>query len=186
MVLTHKGQPDQAAAVIAWPTGGGSAGIRESRRLDVLAAVFRDRLLDKLRSEAGGELFANAASDWPLGLDKGGKLIALGLLPPDKAEFFFKLAREIAADLVAAPLSQDELDRALTPLKQLIIRRSTGNMFWMQLVEGGSADPARIESVKTLARDIALVRPEDIQALAMKYLRPDRDWTLVVLPEKAN
>ncbi|MCW3838374.1 M16 family metallopeptidase [Sphingomonas canadensis] len=183
VVLTHRGQPDQAAAVIAWPTGGGTAGIRESRRLDVLAAVFRDRLLDKLRSEAGVSYSPNVASDWPLGLASGGKIFAIGLLPPDKTEFFFELARGIAADLAANPISQDELDRALTPLKQTIIRSSTGNMFWMRLVEGGSLDPLVVAGVDSLAPDIAFVRPADLQALAAKYLLPEKDWTLAVLPE---
>jgi zinc protease len=56
VVRTHTGTPNQAAAVIAWPTGGGSAGITESRKLEILAAVFRDRLIDQLRSQAGSAI----------------------------------------------------------------------------------------------------------------------------------
>jgi zinc protease len=184
VVRTHTGQPDQAAAVIAWPTGGGSSGITESRKLDLLGAVFRDRLLDKLRSEAGISYSPSVGADWPLGMSSGGKIIALGMIPPDKTDYFFKLAREIAADLVAKPIDADELNRALTPLKQQIIRASTGNPFWMKLVEGGSFDPARIAAVDTLAPDIVLTTPAEIQALAAKYLRPEKDWTMVVLPAK--
>jgi zinc protease len=105
-------------------------------------------------------------------------------VPPDKTGFFFQLARGIAADLVAKPIDADELNRALTPLKQQIIRQSSGNMFWMKLVEGGSYDPARIAAVKTLAPDIGRVTPAELQGLAAKYLRPDRDWSLMVVPEK--
>ncbi|GAA3253364.1 hypothetical protein GCM10020258_10490 [Sphingomonas yabuuchiae] len=53
VVRTHTGPADQAAAVIAWPTGGGSADDRIRNRLDVLAQVFADRLFDRLRSQAG-------------------------------------------------------------------------------------------------------------------------------------
>ena len=56
VVRTHLGDDNQAAAVIAWPTGGGIDGIAESRRLDVLAAVFSDRLFERLRQAAGREL----------------------------------------------------------------------------------------------------------------------------------
>lgn len=182
VVRTHTGKAEQAAAVIAWPTGAGSAGIAESRKLDVLAAIFRDRLIDQLRSQAGVSYSPNVASQWPLGLSAGGKLIALGMVPPDKTDFFFQLARGIAADLVAKPVDADELTRALTPIKQQLIRQSSGNMFWMRLVEGGSYDPARIAAVNTLARDIASTSPMEIQALAQKYLRPDRDWTMMVMP----
>lgn len=185
VVRRHTGQPDQAAAVIAWPTGGGTAGggIAESRKLDVLAAVFRDRLIDQLRSQAGLSYSPNIISDWPLGMPGGGKLMAMGLLPPDRTDFFFKLARDIAADLVAKPIDQDELDRALTPLKQQLLRRSSGNMFWMQLVEGGSFDPLRIAAVDALPTDYAYTTPAELQTLAVKYLRPEKDWSLVVLPE---
>lgn len=186
VVRTHTGKPDQAAAVIAWPTGGGSAGITESRKLEVLAAIFRDRLIDQLRSQAGISYSPAVVSDWPVGMPGGGKLLALGMVPPDKTDFFFKLSRGIAADLAAKPVEADELDRALTPLKQLLIRQSSGNMFWMRLVEGGTRDPARIAAVNTLAQDFALTTPEELQALAKKYLVLSKDWTMVVVPEKAQ
>lgn len=183
---THSGKPDQAAAVIAWPTGGGSAGISESRKLDILAAVFRDRMIEQLRSKAGVSYSPQVASQWPLGMDGGGKLVALGLVAPDKTGFFFELARSIAADLVAKPIDDDELARAVQPIKQQIIRSSSGNMFWMRLVEGGSFDPARIAAVDTLATDIGRTTPAELQALAAKYLRPEKDWTMMVVPEKAD
>jgi zinc protease len=47
--LTHRGARDQAAAVMAWPTGGGISGITEGRQLETLAAIFRDRLFEKLQ-----------------------------------------------------------------------------------------------------------------------------------------
>ncbi|MBB5710049.1 M16 family metallopeptidase [Sphingomonas xinjiangensis] len=186
VVRTHTGKSDQAAAAIAWPTGGGTAEITESRRLDLLAAVFRDRLIDQLRSQAGVSYSPNVASQWPLGMTAGGKLIALGMVPPDKTDFFFKLSRDIAADLVAKPIDADELERAVAPLKQQILRASSGNMFWMRLVAGGSYDPAIVQGVQTLAQDYSRVTPADIQALAVKYLRPEKDWTMIVVPEKAE
>jgi zinc protease len=184
VVRTHTGAVDQAAAVIAWPTGGGSAGLAESRKLEILTAVFRDRLIEQLRIQAGVSYSPNVMSDWPLGLSTGGKIAALGMVPPDKTDFFFKLARDIAADLVAKPIDADELNRALTPLKQQLLRMSSGNMFWMSLVEGGTQDPARIAGMRSLARDYAATTPAELQALAAKYLRQDKDWTMVVLPEK--
>lgn len=182
VIRTHTGKKDQAAAVIAWPTGGGSAGITESRKLEVLAAIFRDRLLDQLRSQAGISYSPSVASQWPVGMASGGKVVALGMVPPDKTDFFFKLARGIAADLAAKPVDNDELDRALTPLKQQLMRASSGNSFWMQLVDGGTTDPKRIDAVNTLGQDFALTTPAEIQALAVKYLRPDKDWTMAVMP----
>ncbi len=186
VVRTHTGQPDQAAAVIAWPTGGGTDNLPESRKLEILAAVFRDRLLDQLRSQAGVSYSPNVANDWPLGMPGGGKIYAIGLLPPDKTELFFQLTRSIAADLVAHPISDDEFRRALNPLGQSILRSSSSNMFWMRLVEGGSTDPKRLAGAQSLIPDFADTTPAELQALAAKYLVPSKDWSLVVVPEAAK
>ncbi|TKD53084.1 M16 family metallopeptidase [Sphingomonas baiyangensis] len=183
LTRTHRGQPNQAAAVIAWPTAGGSDAISESRRLDVLAAVFRDRLFDRLRSQEGASYTPNVVSDWPVGMPGGGRLFAVGQIAPDKADAFFTIARKIAADLVARPIDADELRRALLPVAQLMMRMSSGNTFWLQQTGGGTTDPRRLAAVNTLAEDIGKVTAADIQALAQKYLAPGRDWSMLVLPE---
>ncbi|WP_326523247.1 M16 family metallopeptidase [Sphingomonas sp.] len=180
---THNGQPTQAAAVIAWPTGGGSDGIAQGRKLEVLAAVFRDRLLDKLRSSAGISYTPNVASNWPEGMPGGGRVMAIGMVPPDKTGFFFDLARGIAADLAAKPVETDELRRALVPVVQLVARMSTGNMFWLSLTEGGSFDPKRLAAVDTIASDLTSITPQELQALAARYLQPGKEWSMTVLPD---
>src|SRR5690606_32654721 len=39
VIRTHRGDPTQAAAVVAWPTGGGVEGIGEGRQLEVLGQL---------------------------------------------------------------------------------------------------------------------------------------------------
>lgn len=183
VVLRHTGEPDQAAAVIAWQAGGGAANISEGRKLEILAAVMRDRILDRIRSTEGVSYSPTVISQWPVGQPGGGRVIALTLLPPDKTDLFLKVAREIAADLIAKPIELDELRRALVPTAQMISRRSSGNPFWMQQTEGGTTDPRRLAAVNTLGIDYGRTGPEELQALAIKYLARDKDWSMVVLPE---
>ncbi len=183
VVRTHSGQPNQAAAAIAWPTGAGSAGLSESRKLEVLTAVFRDRLLDRLRSQAGVSYSPNVDNGWPTGLPGGGRILALGMVPPDRTDFFFQLVREIAADLVKTPVPVDELDRAKLPVMQSLARMSSGNMFWMLQTSGGTHDPARIAAIPNLMNDIRSTTPAELQGLAAKYLVPAKDWSMVVVPE---
>ncbi|SOB80602.1 zinc protease [Sphingomonas guangdongensis] len=181
---THTGADTQAAAVIAWPTGGGSDTIGEGRKMEVLAAIFRDRLLDKLRSEAGVSYTPNVAASWPTGMPAGGRIMAIGMVPPDKTAFFYELARGIAADLVARPVEPDELRRALVPVVQLVARLSTGNQFWLAQTEGGTQDPKRLAAIQTIATDLTSITPQEVQQLAGKYLQPSREWSLAVVPEK--
>ncbi|PKP94793.1 MAG: peptidase M16, partial [Alphaproteobacteria bacterium HGW-Alphaproteobacteria-16] len=183
VVLRHTGQADQAAVVVAWPAGGGPDNISEGRKLEILAAVMRDRILDRIRSGEGVSYSPNVVSQSPMGQPGGGRILALTLLPPDKTDLFIKVAREIAADLIARPVELDELRRALVPTTQMVIRRSSGNPFWMQQTEGGTFDPRRLAAVDTIAFDYGRTSPEEIQALAVKYLGAGKDWTMVVLPE---
>ncbi|MDK2767678.1 MAG: insulinase family protein [Sphingomonas sp.] len=183
VVLRHTGEPDQAAAVIAWQAGGGAANIAEGRKLEVLAAVMRDRILDRIRSAEGVSYSPTVISQWPVGQPGGGRVIALTLLPPDKTDLFLRVAREIAADLIAKPIELDELRRALVPTLEMVSRRSSGNPFWMQQTEGGTLDPRRLAAVDTLGPDYGRTGPTELQALAAKYLAPGKDWSMVVLPE---
>ncbi|MBA4760319.1 pitrilysin family protein [Sphingomonas sp.] len=184
VVLRHTGEPDQAAAVIAWQAGGGATNISEGRKLEILAAVMRDRILDRIRSTEGVSYSPTVISQSPVGQPGGGRVIALTLLPPDKTDLFLKVAREIAADLIARPIELDELRRALVPTAQMISRRASGNPFWMQQTEGGTYDPRRLAAVSTLGIDYGRTGPEELQALAIKYLARDKDWSMVVLPEE--
>lgn len=184
LIRTHSGSNDQAAAVMAWPTGGGIADIAESRRLEALAAIFGDRLFDQLRSAAGASYSPTVASQWPTGMDNGGYLIALGQLKPEGTELFFKLAKEIAADLVAKPVDADELQRTLRPIQQYYMRASTGNQFWMRETAGITRDPRKLAAMTSLLRDLAAITPAELQKTARRYLTPDKSWSMVVEPQK--
>jgi zinc protease len=183
VVETHDGSADQAAAVIAWPTGSGAADIAESRQLDVLAQIFSDRLFDKLRNAAGASYSPSVASQWPVGGGGVGRFVAVGQVKPDKTAFFFTLAREIAADLVAHPVGDDELRRLLGSTREEYARVSTGNLFWLRLLGGASFDSVRFDAARSIGRDLAGITPASLQAVAAKYLRPDRDWTMAVVPK---
>ncbi|MEN2785274.1 M16 family metallopeptidase [Sphingomonas qilianensis] len=182
LILTHGGPDNQAAAVIVWPTGGGLDQIADSNALDVLAAVFSDRLFDRLRSEAGASYSPSVQSQWPEGMSAGGRLFAIGQVAPNNVGLFFKMSREIAADLVAKPIGDDELQRTLTPMKELILRQATGNTFWLNQLQGGTYDLRRIDAVRNMFRGIGGMTAVKLQAIAAKYLRPDADWTMAVVP----
>jgi zinc protease len=182
VMRTHTGPENQAAAVIAWPTAGGIDQIAESRRLDLLARVFSDRLFERLRQAAGASYSPNVSSQWPVGMTTGGRMIAIGQVAPDKVGFFFEIARKIAAELVSQPIPADELDRIRKPMGQYIMRVSTASQFWLQQLGGATYDPRRFDATQRIASDLIATTPADLQATAAKWLRPDKDWTMAVVP----
>ncbi len=183
VVLDHRGDPTQAAALISWTTGGGMGGITESRQLEILANLFQNRLLDAMRERLGAAYAPQVFNDWPQDLENGGGITAMAQLSPKAVPDFFKVAEQIAADLVAAPPSADELERVVEPLRQQISRASTSSAFFMFQLEGATSEPAKIAGLRTLLPDYTRTTPEQMQALARKYLVPGRSWRAQVMPQ---
>jgi len=182
MVLTHRGEADQAAAVVAWPTGGGSAELPQSRKLDLLSQVFSNRLIDALRERAGASYSPVVASDWPLDINTGGRFLAMAQLTPESAPAFFEEADKIAADLAANGPTADELARATEPMVQLLSRVMSGHAFWLSQVQGAAFDLNRLAHLPTVMDDYAKATPAEMQALAARYLTPDKAFRVSVLP----
>ena len=181
-IAYHRGERGQAAAMTAWPTSGGRANPRDARSLEVLAAIFNDRLFDRLRAEQGASYGPVVDSHWPTGFDSGGYLLVGSLLAPKDIDRFYAIAHDIAADLVAQPVSADELARNAGPIREQVARASTGNVYWMFLLEGATRDPRVTAAALSIQDDLAAVTAADVQRLAREYLTPRRQWSLAILP----
>jgi zinc protease len=182
--LQHKGPDDQAAALIAWPTGGGLAKVTESRELEVLAAIFRDRLFEKFRAEQAASYSPDMNSSWPLSFADGGYLMAYAQVKPKDIPRFYAFANEVATDLSTKPISADELNRAIEPIKKTIERSSSGNSFWLIQLKGAAYDPEKISALTHLYTDYVQVTPDRLQVLAKQYFVKEKSWKLLVQPEK--
>lgn len=182
-ILVHRGDQERAAALIAWPTGGGLDNVRESRKLEVLVSIFNDRMFEILRSKEGASYSPQVINNWPVEFDSGGYISASSQLTPDNIDRFYSVAELIAKDLREKPVDADELKRIVEPLRQLIARASSGNSFWMSQLEGASFNEQKFKVLRTLLSDYTVTTPEEIQKLANKYLIDSRKWKLVVLPE---
>ncbi|MET0371252.1 MAG: insulinase family protein [Sphingobium sp.] len=183
VILRHKGDKDQAAAVVAWPTSGGFAQVKEARQLEILTQIFNDRLFDKLRSTEGAAYSPSVRNSWSFVYDNGGYILVSSQVRPDRVGYFRDVVASTAADLAKVPVSADELDRTVSPMRQLLLRAGTGNAFWMNQMEGSTRDPRYVEAMRSMASDMLTVTPAEIQALAAKYLVPAKSWSAVVLPE---
>ncbi len=182
IIAYHKGPTDQAATVIAWPTGGGRNHIEEGRHLEVLSAIFRDRLFEKFRSEQAVSYSPDTNSNWPEDFPNGGYFMAYSQLQPKDADRFYSFAQTVADDLAAKPVSADELARAIEPIKKSIDRSSSGNGFWLSQIKGVSVDPTHYDALSHLYSDYSDVNAAEIQALAKRYFRKNKAWMLTVLP----
>ena len=183
VVRHHRGDANQAAALIAWPTGGGVENLRESRRLEVLASVFNNRLLDAMREHAGASYAPVVRSAWPSDVEGGGRIAAMAQLRPEDVPVFFAEAEKIAKNLATTPVGEDEYNRVVEPLRQYVSRASTGNLFWLYQLEDATVDARRIPLLRYLLSDYTQTPPAEIQALAQKYFGSRDGWRLAVIPQ---
>ena len=183
VVRHHRGDANQAAAVIAWPSGAGVENLRESRRLEVLVSLFNNRLMEAMREHAGASYSPVVRSEWPSDVNSGGRIPALAQLRPEDVPVFFAEAERIAQELASAPVSEDEYNRVVEPLRQYVSRASTGNLFWLYQLEGATQDPRRIPMLRFLLADYTQTPPAELQALAQKYLGSRAGWRLAVIPQ---
>ena len=183
VVRHHRGDANQAAAVIAWPSGAGVENLRESRRLEVLVSLFNNRLMEAMREHAGASYSPVVRSEWPSDVNSGGRIAALAQLRPEDVPVFFAEAERIAQELASAPVSEDEYNRVVEPLRQYVSRASTGNLFWLYQLEGATQDPRRIPMLRFLLADYTQTPPAELQALAQKYLGSRAGWRLAVIPQ---
>jgi zinc protease len=183
LLRTHKGPADQAAAMIAWETGGGVKDVYESRKLELLSQIFGDRMFDQLREAEGASYSPVVDSNWPTGLSSGGSFYVLAQLKPGGVDRFYTLVKSIAADLAAKPPTKDEMARASNPMKERIARASTGSQFWLHYLKGAGSDPDRIAALKSILVDFGRITPADLQETAKRWLIPGKAMMLTVLPE---
>lgn len=183
VILRHKGDKEQAAAVMAWPTAGGFTLQKEARQLEILTQIFNDRLFDRLRSTEGAAYSPSVQNSWPFSYDSGGYILVSSQIRPDRIKYFYEVVKATAADLAKTPVSDDELQRAVAPMRQMLMRAGTGNAFWMNQMEGATHDPRYVQAMQTMAQDMLTVTPTQLQALASRYLVPGKSWSAVVLPD---
>ena len=184
LVLTHRGESNQAAAAIAWPTGGGSLALPQGRRLELLAELFSNRLMDALRERAGASYSPFVRSTWPLDVAAGGNILAMAQLPPEQVPDFFTAADRIAQELATEGPTADELARVTEPMRQLLNRVSNSHLFWLNELDGAAFDRNRVAWTPTFMSDYTEVTPEEMRALAARYLGGHGGFRVAVVPDQ--
>jgi zinc protease len=149
----------------------------------MLAQVFSNRLMDAMRERAGASYSPYVGSNWPLDTARGGNILAMAQLPPEQVPAFFTAADQIAADLAASGPTADELARVTEPMRQLLNRMQTGHTFWLNQLSGAAFDRNRLLWLPSLMNDYIAITPEDMRALATRYLGGHGGWRLAVLPQ---
>jgi zinc protease len=183
--FTHQGDPTQAYAALGWTTFGGGEPRRERRALSVAANIAQARLMERLRDSEGASYSPSATVQSSFRFPEWGFFFAGSEIRPERADLFFRLAREIVADLAARPASADEWQRAMNPVVTGIERRLKTNGYWAGTMEDWSRRPEMIEYTRTYLADYKSMTAEEVRRAVAKWVADEGDWSILVLPAKA-
>lgn len=182
--FTHNGDKDQAFAAIGWTTFGGMEHTREKRALSLAANMMQTRLFEQLREVEGASYSPSAIATSAERFPGWGIVFAASELRPESTDTFFRIAREVVADLAARPAAPDEFARARNPVVSGIERRLKTNAYWLGALENWSREPEQIEQTRTYASDYAQLTAEEVRAAVARYVTDAGDWSMLVLPAK--
>ncbi|MFP5296907.1 MAG: M16 family metallopeptidase, partial [Alphaproteobacteria bacterium] len=183
--LTHNGPAEQALAYIAWPTTDAVGDRTEARRASILAEVLKLRVLDEIRERQALAYSPGVGASASDVYEDYGSISIQAETAADKLDAFYAAVEAITASLRDAPPSEDELNRARLPVIESLRRRQASNEYWLAQLADVAERPSEVEQTLTHISDLEALTPADIQALALRYLRPDTAWRAVVVSSQA-
>ncbi|NOX79669.1 MAG: insulinase family protein [Deltaproteobacteria bacterium] len=163
-------QINKALVVVAWPTAD-FWDISRTRRLNVLAAVFADRLRREIREKMGATyspVVYNNSSRIARGY---GVMRAMLTVAPQRARAIAQKVRGVGARLARKGLGPAELKRAVKPILTSIKDIMRTNRYWLESVLVlSSRHPEQLKWPLSIRRDFASITAPQISALAARYL----------------
>lgn len=168
---------------VYWPATDG-LNARVSRRLNLLAAVFKDRLRIKLREQMGGTYSPSTGAGLSDTYPGYGFLSASATVEPEKATVVANAIKAVASDLAANGVTEDELQRAKQPLLTVLRQSQRTNSYWLGTVLAAAQEfPQKLEWSRTRLSDNEAITAAELSALAAQYLPPTRASQFISLPE---
>ncbi len=182
-VFNYESDIPRAMAVVTWPTTDQS-DIFEVRRLSVLGSVYSDRMRVEIRENIGEAYSPYAYNNSSDTYTDYGLFSAIVGVQPDKADMIQDILLEIGTDLADAGIDQDQLVRAIEPIKNQIEEYRRTNGYWLNSVLLRSqSDPIRLEWARSFEGFWETITVKQINDLARLYLKSDAAVKIQIQPE---
>ena len=183
--LTHAGLAKQAMAMTYWQAGDGFDHVRDAQQ-DLLRAVLRLKLIDKLREELGAT-YSPGADNIASQIYPGyGYIYASSEVEPQDVPTVHAAIDEIAASIVAGGITEDELQRARQPILEGMEEAKEDNGAWIGLIDEAQSLPGDLDRWRTDEAVYSAVTVDDLTALAGEYLTPDNALRISIVSENAE
>ena len=183
-IVRHTGEANQAVVRYTWPTRD-DRDPEEAMALSLLAEVAGIEVLDSVREKLGKAYSPGASSAlsrvWTgYGTFTMNASVDLADVAATRAAL-----EETARALIAAPVDPDVLQRARAPMLERIDNSLKTNGGWSALAERAQTQPDRLARARSARARLEKLTAADLQAIARRYLAPEKAVQALVLPEGA-
>jgi zinc protease len=183
--FTYDSKIPQAVAIAIWKTAGLRNNQKEFRRLNLLAAIYQDRLREEIREKLGASYSPNGAASGSDALDDFGFLLGRAVGKTPDVPLLLKTMRDLADTLATGGVSADDLDRALKPMLSQIEKAKRDNKYWLGTVmEQCQLDPKRLDLIRGRDADLKSISVAEINASAKKYLKAESALMVGIKPKE--
>lgn len=181
--LSHSGDANRALLQMFWPAPDGR-DIMVNRRLSVLRQILHNRLTDIIREDEGAAYSPSAGRSGSRWFPNYGYMsVSLGL-KPEKVTAMRKKVGEIANQLHAGDISEDEFRRAIQPILENLDTSLEQNSYWMAVIANAQNDTRGLDNFRTRDKAYHSMTLADIKPLAKQIFDNDKVVSIEILPEK--
>ncbi|MEE9272982.1 MAG: insulinase family protein [Robiginitomaculum sp.] len=182
VVLTHSGDVNRALLQVYWPAPDGT-DIMRNRRLSILRRIFDNRLTKVIREEEGAAYSPFAGRSASRIFKNYGYMSASLGLKPEKISAMSDKLDEIAVDIGAGNISDDEFTRAMEPILEGLDSSLESNSYWMGVISHAQTDSWNIDNFRTREKMYQNMTLADIKPLAKQIYRPETAFRIQILPK---
>ncbi len=174
---------DKSLVVVAWPTDD-FWDIKRTRRLNILSAVFEDRLRKAIRESMGATYSPDCYSWGSRAYSQYGFLAVQMTVKPGMENIIVEKIMEISEKLHSEGVTADELLRARKPTITSLKDSVKNNQYWLYSVLFQSTEhPEQLEWPENILTDYASISKKEVDTLAKRYLQSGTVAVIKVHPE---
>lgn len=181
VALIHAGKPDEAMAMIYWPTTD-NRDFRTDATLTLLSTVMGLMLTEELRETLGATYspvaYSSASSVYP----GFGQLVASSNVDVQDVAKVEATVAAIAEKLRTEPVSADLMLRARRPILERIDKSRRENGAWIALLDEAQTEPRWIDRFRAARTTFESITAAELQQAAQRWLDPAAALKVRIMP----
>jgi len=181
-VVVHKGKEDKASVQLAY-YGDYTYSESENINMEALESILTIKLLERLREAESGVYSVGASANYGK-LPRQRYSFGIGFgTAPDKVDVLIKSAVDEVSKIKKSGPVKEDIDKFVIEQKRQLELQLKENGFWVSYLSGSYQNQEDVTEILRKLDDLSKVSVESVKAVADKYLKEDRMFEFILLPD---